>query len=101
MWAQKPIYERVPLVWVLIGLLFIATGLYLGFEFTMSFVYMMVGGFCCALGVALFVFRLRERPSAPARTSLSPDFVSAGETRVMPDLSSSDPVTATEQSGTE
>ena len=100
MW-QAPIYERVPGVWVLLGLLFIAAGLFLGFEFTLSFVYMMVGLFCCALGAALFLFRLRERPRSSANTRLSPNFVSAGDMQAAPAMSHNDDVPVTEQSGTE
>ena len=66
MWPPTPIYERIPMVWFLLGLLFVATGLYLGFEYSLSFWYMMIGWFCCAYGVAIFVLRLRERPRAQA-----------------------------------
>ncbi len=66
MWLPTPIYERIPQFWFLLGLLFIATGLYLGFEFALSFGYMVIGWFCCAYSVAIFVLRLRERPRAQA-----------------------------------
>ncbi len=62
--ALTPIFERIPQVWFLLGLLFIAAGLYLGFEFSLSFGYMAVGWFCCAYGAAVFVLRGRERPRA-------------------------------------
>lgn len=78
------IFERLPMVWFLLGLLFNTAGLYLGFEFSLSFAYMIVGWFCCAYGVALFVFRLQERPRTTAATRLSPDFISAGSTLIMP-----------------
>ncbi len=99
MWPPTPIYERVPLVWILLGLLFNAMGLFLGFEFTLTFVYLMVGWFCCAFGVALFVFRLRERPRGSANTRLSPNFVSAGATQILPAMAQND--AAPEQSGAE
>ena len=78
------IFERLPMVWFLIGLLFNAAGLYLGFEYSLSFGYMVVGWFCCAYGLALFAFRLRERPRTSAATRLSPKFISAGATVIMP-----------------
>ena len=61
MWPPTPIYERIPLVWFLLGLLFIATGLYLGFEFALSFWYIAVGFSCCSYGVGIFLVRMRSR----------------------------------------
>ena len=78
------VQERVPLVWILVGLLFNATGLYLGFEFGLTFVYMVVGWFCCAFGIALLIFRLREQPRTTAQTRLSPNFISAGAEQAFP-----------------
>ena len=66
MWPPAPVYERFPQLWFLLGLLFIATGLYLGFEFSLSFLYILVGIFCCVFGIAIYVLRLMERPRAQA-----------------------------------
>ncbi len=67
MWIPTPIYERIPQFWFLLGLLFVATGLYLGFEFAQSFWYIAIGSFCCAYSAALIVLRLSDRPrSRPA-----------------------------------
>jgi hypothetical protein len=96
-----PIFERLPMVWFLVGLLFNAAGLYLGFEFSLSFVYMIVGWFCCAYGLALYAFRLWERPRSSAATRLSPEFISAGATVVMPAAPDADKEQATEQSDAE
>ena len=87
MQALRPVYERVPMVWFLLGLLFNATGLYLGFDYVQAFFYMIFGWFCCAFGVALFVFRRREAPPAAERTRLSPKFISAGSTQVIQAMS--------------
>ena len=95
------IFERHPMLWFLLGLLFNTAGLYLGFEFTLAFGYMMVGWFCCAYGIALFVFQLRERPKTTEATVLSPDFVSAGSTVVMPSAPNVENEQATEQSDAE
>ena len=51
------IFERLPMVWFLLGLLFNATGLYLGFEYSLAFGYMLVGWACCAYGLAILVLR--------------------------------------------
>ena len=94
----KTIFERLPMVWFLLGLLFTAAGLYLGFEYALSFVYMIIGAFCCAYGLALFFFRFRERPRTTAATRLSPNFISAGSTVIMPSISSSESEQTTQQS---
>ncbi len=95
------IFERLPMVWFLLGLLFNSAGLYLGFEYSLAFGYMLVGWFCCAYGLALFVFRLRERPRTSAATRLSPNFMSAGSTSVMPAMPNVENEQATEQSNAE
>ncbi len=78
------IFERLPVVWILLGLLFNAAGLYLGFEYSLAFGYMIVGWFCCAYGLALFALRFLERPTKSAATRLSPNFISAGATAITP-----------------
>lgn len=78
------VFERIPMVWVLLGLLFNAAGLLLGFEFAVAFGYMMVGLACIAWGVVVFVLQFRERPQPSAATRLSPNFISAGATVLMP-----------------
>jgi len=78
------VFERLPMVWILLGLLFNAAGLLLGFEFSLAFGYMMVGWVCIAYGVAVFVLGLGERPQRSAATRLSPRFISAGATAIMP-----------------
>ncbi len=95
------IFERLPMVWFLVGLLFNAAGLYLGFEYSLAFGYMIVGWFCCAYGLALFVLRLRERPRTSAATRLSPNFISAGSTVMMPAMPSVENEQATGQSDAE
>lgn len=86
----RVVAERAPLVWVLVGLLFNATGLYVGFDYIQAFWYLMAGCFCFAYGVALGLFRLRERPRVSADKRLSPNFISAGATQVMRAMSASE-----------
>ncbi len=97
------IFERHPMVWFLLGLLFNTAGLYLGFEYSLAFGYMIIGWFCCAYGVALLVFRLRERerPRPSAATRLSPNFISVGSTETMPAMPNVENEQATEQSDAE
>ena len=95
------IFERLPIVWFLLGLLFNAAGLYVGFEYSLAFGYMIVGWFCCAYGLVLFVTRLLERPTTSAATRLSPKFISAGSTVMMPAIPNVENEQATERSAVE
>ena len=61
MWLPTPIYERIPQFWFLLGLLFMASGLYLGFEFALSFWYIAAGFASCAVGAGIFVQRISNR----------------------------------------
>lgn len=58
-----PVYERIPQTWFLMGLLFIANGLYLGIDFPISLFYVAVGFGCCAAGVGVAIVRKRHRGS--------------------------------------
>jgi len=72
------------MVWVLLGLLFNAAGLYLGFDYSLSFVYLAVGWFCIVLGAVVHVLQSQERPKLTRATRLSSNFISAGATTMMP-----------------
>jgi len=75
MWLPSPIYERIPQFWFLLGLLFVANGLYIGLDFTVSFVYIAVGFACCAYGIGIAVVRMKYR----AKQSTQDDLESATE----------------------
>ena len=61
MWLPSPVYERIPQFWFLLGLLFIANGLYLGIDFAISLAYIAVGLVCCAFGAGVAIVRMRHR----------------------------------------
>jgi len=61
MWLPTPIYERIPQFWFLIGLLFIAGGLYLGIDFPVSLAYLAIGVVSCAKGIGIAIIRMRYR----------------------------------------
>lgn len=61
MWLPTPIYERVPQFWLLLGLLFMSSGTYLGFDYSLSFVYFGVGFVCCFWSLWVFSRRLGAR----------------------------------------
>ena len=69
MWLPTPIYERLPQFWLLLGLLFMSSGTYIGFDYSLSFVYFGVGFACCAGSLGVFSLRLRNRNEAEPETS--------------------------------
>ena len=66
MWLPAPVYERAPHYWILLGLLLVVTGSYLGFQIDRLYLYAGVGiGLaCCAWGVRVLM-RRRVQRSAP------------------------------------
>ena len=69
------IFERLPQVWVLVGLLIISSGLYLGFDYSII---------CTVYGLALFVLLLLDGPKRSNTRPLSQGFISVGSTVIMP-----------------
>lgn len=67
MWLPTPIYERVPQFWFLLGLLFISSGVYLGFDYRLSFAYLFVGAICIVWSFVILVRRSHFR-NKPIRT---------------------------------
>lgn len=65
MWIPAPIYERIPQFWLLLSLLFMSSGLYLGFDYSLSFLYFGTGVFCVLWGSRIFVMRKIHRRSKP------------------------------------
>lgn len=61
MWLPTPIYERVPQFWLLIGLLFISSGVYLGFDYRLSFAYLFVGMLCIVWSITILIRRTQFR----------------------------------------
>jgi len=61
MWLPEPIYEKMPHFWFLAGIMFISTGLYLGFQFAATFWYAALGVICCSCGIWVFTMRVRYR----------------------------------------
>ena len=61
MWLPTPLYERIPQFWLLLGLLFMSSGTYLGFDYSLSFVYFGVGFICCIWSLWIFSMRLSSR----------------------------------------
>jgi hypothetical protein len=70
MWLPTPVYERVPQFWLLLGLLFMSSGTYLGFDYALSFVYFSVGFVCVTWSITVFVKRSRYRTN-PTRKPIA------------------------------
>jgi hypothetical protein len=70
MWLPTPVYERIPQFWLLLGLLFMSSGTYLGFDYELSFVYFGVGFACCIWSLWIFSMRLRGRKEMKAQQKL-------------------------------
>lgn len=78
MWLPTSVYERVPQFWLVLGLLFMVSGLYLGTEYHMAFLYVGVGAACVLWGVAIAVWRRRFRSDPLAQTvAISVDEIKA------------------------
>jgi len=65
MWLPTPIYEKAPHYWLLLGLLLIVLGVYLGLEVASSYMYLGVvsGVVSCVWSIRTYWQRslLRER----------------------------------------
>lgn len=61
MWLPTPLYERAPQFWLLLGLLFMSAGTYVGFEHTLAFVHFGVGFFSVAWSFGIWVMRSKHR----------------------------------------
>ncbi len=68
MWIPTPVYERIPQVWFLLGLLFIANGLYIGLDIAIAFGYAAIGFSCCIYGIGIAIVRIRHRRKQPEST---------------------------------
>lgn len=66
MWLPTPVYERAPYYWLLLGLLLIVTGTYLGLQADRIYLYLgaPVGLASCAWGIRVLMRRRIRRPAA-------------------------------------
>jgi hypothetical protein len=61
MWLPSSVYERAPHAWLVLGLVFMSSGLYLGFSYSWPYFYFGVGIACCLFSMWIFTMRLRHR----------------------------------------
>ncbi len=70
MWLPKPIYEALPTIYMVIGVLFMAGSAYLGLDHEAAPAYAGIGVVCLLSGV--FV-RARRHESRDGKTATTPD----------------------------
>ncbi len=89
MWLSSPVYERAPQFWMLLGLLFMSVGTFVGFDYSASFLLYAVGFVCVGWSFCVSVMRsinrrnpriveepAQEQTEQPsARASEQPEFV--------------------------
>lgn len=67
MWIPKPIYERAPQYWIIVGLLLVILGIYLGLQISPAFLFI---GCSAGLGSIVWgsiVLRRRKSQETPVR----------------------------------
>ncbi len=57
MFLPESIYNRIPQVWILMGLMFFSCGLYLGFEYKMIWIYLVMGTISLLRGIWVYNVR--------------------------------------------
>ncbi len=61
MWLPTPIYERLPLLLLTVGLILIAAATYLGTAYSLFYFYFSVGAFCCVWSFCILMWRVEAR----------------------------------------
>ena len=63
MWLPSQFYEKAPHYWLLLGLLFIVVGSYLGLQIGLNYLYfgVAVGLCCCWWSIRVFTARAKYR----------------------------------------
>lgn len=73
MWLPTPIYERTPQLWLLMALLFVVLGAYIGFDYTLTYFYVLLGLICGVRGVHILRMRKAYRRAAAANPEILDD----------------------------
>jgi len=62
-WLPSQFYEKAPHYWLILGLLFIVVGSYLGLQIGLNYLYfgVVVGICCCCWSVRVFSARAKHR----------------------------------------
>lgn len=70
MWLPTPIYECIPYVYLITGLLFIFGTVYVGLDAAFGLIYLSIGIVCLLAGVIIYLKRQHNRnPQSGAEPS--------------------------------
>lgn len=69
MWIPKPVYNSLPAIYIVIGLLIAAGVTYIGLERKWSMAYLALAALCIAAGIIVQWMRIRARQSAASGNS--------------------------------
>ncbi len=61
MWLPTKLYERLPLWWILVGLVFMLSALYLGLDYGAAYGYLALGVACSVFGLMITIWRVQHR----------------------------------------
>ena len=66
MWLPSAVYEKAPHYWLLLGLLLIITGMFLGFEVHRAYLFagVALGVACCLWSARVFSQRAPRKPTS-------------------------------------
>ena len=64
MWLPKKLYQRLPLIWIVAGLAFVAAAFYMTFNYKWSIWHFGAGISCLVWGATLYMVRSRRDKEA-------------------------------------
>ena len=70
MWLPTPLYENMPKLWLVMGSLFAAYGIYLGLHLPDAIASIIAGFICSIYGVGIDVIRSKRRQNRPENEDL-------------------------------
>ena len=73
MWLPTKLYERMPLWWILVGLVFMLSALYLGLDYGPAYGYLGLGVGCSVFGLMITLWRSQHRNDKAASNQSSSD----------------------------
>lgn len=69
MWLPEKLYERLPVIWLVAGVAFLAAAFYMTFAYKWSIWYFGAGVSCLVWGATLYLVRSRRGRKSPGDDS--------------------------------